>query len=288
MEWLLAHIDDPIPPKEPAPTLKLNTEGTDDSTSTAGESSADANAAAAALEAKSLKCDDCNRLFKTPEEVEFHAAKSGHSNFSESTEEKKPLTEEEKKDQLAKLEEKMRQKRLEREEREKQEQLEKERLRIKAGKDLLEIKRKMEEDEMKKIVEERKREKEEEKRVRERVKAQIAADRLAQKQKQAGVAAAEAAAPKPIPQATPVPAANYDKARLQLRLLDGSTLTESFDAKEQLAAVRLFVQMKQGVEVPFRLMTNFPKKIFDEEDYEKSLSTLGLVPSAVVIVTKAA
>lgn len=43
-------------------------------------------------------------------EVEFHAAKSGHSNFSESTEEKKPLTEDEKKEQLARLEEKLRQK----------------------------------------------------------------------------------------------------------------------------------------------------------------------------------
>ena len=38
----------------------------------------------------------CGKLFQTNEEVEFHAVKSGHSNFSESTEEKKPLTEEEK------------------------------------------------------------------------------------------------------------------------------------------------------------------------------------------------
>lgn len=33
---------------------------------------------------------------------QFHAARSGHSNFSESTEEIKPLTEEEKKQQLEK------------------------------------------------------------------------------------------------------------------------------------------------------------------------------------------
>lgn len=52
--------------------------------------------------------DFSNRLFKNQMEVEFHAAKSGHSNFSESTEEKKPLTEEEKKEQLARLEEKLR------------------------------------------------------------------------------------------------------------------------------------------------------------------------------------
>lgn len=47
-----------------------------------------------------MRCDECLRLFKTNLEVEFHAAKSGHSNFSESTEEKKPLTEDEKKEQL--------------------------------------------------------------------------------------------------------------------------------------------------------------------------------------------
>lgn len=52
--------------------------------------------------------DFSDRLFKNQMEVEFHAAKSGHSNFSESTEEKKPLTEEEKKEQLARLEEKLR------------------------------------------------------------------------------------------------------------------------------------------------------------------------------------
>ena len=61
----------------------------------------------------------CNRLFRTNEEVEFHAAKTGHSQFSESTDEKKPLTEEEKKEQLRKVEELMKLKRKEREEKEK-------------------------------------------------------------------------------------------------------------------------------------------------------------------------
>jgi hypothetical protein len=33
-------------------------------------------------------------------------------------------------------------------------------------------------------------------------------------------------------------------------------------------------------------MTNFPKKVFTEEDYEKPLDMLGLVPAAAVIVMK--
>lgn len=70
-------------------------------------------------EAKSLRCDECGKLFKNQEEVEFHAAKTNHSSFSESTEEKKPLTEEEKKAQLVLLEERLKLKRKEREDREK-------------------------------------------------------------------------------------------------------------------------------------------------------------------------
>lgn len=62
--------------------------------------------------------------------------KSGHSNFSESTEEKKPLTEEEKKEQMKKLEERLKEKRKEREAREKEEELEKERIRIRSGKEM--------------------------------------------------------------------------------------------------------------------------------------------------------
>lgn len=45
----------------------------------------------------------CGKLFKTSEEVEFHAVKSGHTNFSESTEEKKPLTEEEKQQKVCRI-----------------------------------------------------------------------------------------------------------------------------------------------------------------------------------------
>ncbi|KAJ8948201.1 hypothetical protein NQ318_010477 [Aromia moschata] len=105
--------------------------------------------AAASPIAKSIQCDDCGKLFQTNEEVEFHASKTGHENFSESTEEKKPLTEQEKKEQLAKIEAKLRQRRLEREAREKEEALLKEKIRIKSGKELLEAKKKHDELEMK-------------------------------------------------------------------------------------------------------------------------------------------
>lgn len=153
MEWLLAHVDDEVPPAAvvPEPAAPAAAGESSDIAPKTDESSA-GEGSEAAQEAKSIKCEDCGRLFKTSLEVEFHATKSGHANFSESTEEKKPLTEEEKKAQLRLIEEKIAKKRTEREEREKQENLEKERLRIKSGKDMTEVRRKLEEEEMKKIV----------------------------------------------------------------------------------------------------------------------------------------
>lgn len=67
-------------------------------------------------------------------------------------------------------------------------------------------------------------------------------------------------------------------------------MTQTFGAKEQLASVRLFIQMNRtdvGVPEPFRIQTNFPRKVFTEDEYEKPLDVLGLVPSAVLMVSKA-
>ncbi|XP_011195795.2 UBX domain-containing protein 1 [Zeugodacus cucurbitae] len=284
MEWLLAHADENIP----AEALATEAE-TPKTESDANDTDA---ASSSAAEAKSLKCDDCGKLCKDQTEVEFHAAKTGHSNFSESTEEKKPLTEEEKKAQLALIEEKLKQKRREREEREKAEALEREKNRIKSGKDMTEARKRMEELEMKKIVDQRKREKAEEKAARDRVRAQIEADKAARKAREQNQA--EPASPVTSPTVTSpaststvkVSPKDYTQTRIQVRLRDGSTLTETFNVKEQLSAVRVFIQLKTGDETPFNLMTTFPRKVFTEDDFDIPLDVLGLVPSAVLIMTK--
>ena len=61
--------------------------------------------------AKSLMCEDCGRRFRSEAQAEFHAAKTQHINFKESTEEIAPLTEEEKKAKLAELRQKLAEKR---------------------------------------------------------------------------------------------------------------------------------------------------------------------------------
>ena len=41
--------------------------------------------------------------------------------------------------------------------------------------------------------------------------------------------------------------------------------------------MRLYIEMNRtDMGGPFNLMTNFPKKIFDEEDFEKPLDVLGM------------
>lgn len=75
----------------------------------------DPNTEAAALapgeEAKSLNCNECGRRFRSHAQAEFHASKSGHVDFAESTEEVAPLTEEEKKARLEELRQKLAEKR---------------------------------------------------------------------------------------------------------------------------------------------------------------------------------
>jgi len=54
-------------------------------------------------------------------------------------------------------------------------------------------------------------------------------------------------------------------------------LIQTFGAQEPLAAVRLYVEINRddGVTGPFNLMTNFPRKIFQGDDYEVPLEALG-------------
>lgn len=201
--------------------------------------------------------------------------------------EKKPLTEEEKAEKLAKLEELRVRKRAEREAKEKEEARAKEKARIESGKDMGEIRQALAEQEIKKLAELRRREKEEDRIAKARVLEQIAADKADRLAAKEGRKVEEA---KPAPVAAAVPAArkDYNECRIQIRQPSGQPMVHTFGVKEQLAAVRLYVQENRtdGETGPVKLMTSFPKKVFSDEDYENTLENLGLVPSAVLIVTK--
>lgn len=142
-------------------------------------------------------------------------------------------------------------------------------------------------------VEERKRDKAEEKAARDRVKAQIESDKAARRAK-AGqapiVTSPQQSSPAPTSTVT-LPPKDYKQTRIQIRLPNGTALTETFEKNEQLSAVRLYIQLKQGDEagVPmFGMMTTFPRKVFGGDDYDMTLEQLGLVPSATIMVTRIA
>ncbi|XP_054852900.1 UBX domain-containing protein 1 [Eublepharis macularius] len=209
------------------------------------------------------------------------------------------LSEEEKREQTKRMMELISQKQREREEREKRESIEREKQRRKQGQELSLIRQKLQEDEMKKLAEERRKEKMEEKLAKQRVREKIERDKAERAKKFGGGCSSSSQAsnpPEPVaptlvpssPSQEPPVKREYDQCRIQVRLLDGTSLTQTFRAKEQLAAVRLYVELNRqdGGEEPFNLLTSFPRRVFTEEDMEKPLQELGLVPSAVLIVAK--
>ncbi|CAG5133023.1 unnamed protein product, partial [Candidula unifasciata] len=107
MDWLFAHDGDPDidEPFEAPKGHILSEEPSSDSAAVASEATPDEAVdngdGETVLQAKSLKCDECGKILRNEMEVQTHAARTQHASFSESTEEIKPLTEEEKKEQMA-------------------------------------------------------------------------------------------------------------------------------------------------------------------------------------------
>ncbi|KAJ1554364.1 hypothetical protein HK405_005283, partial [Cladochytrium tenue] len=224
MDWLFAHADDP----DDVATADTPAEGSDTAAAAAGNDDEirpeDATAA-------SLKCDDCGRLLRNPTAAEAHAIKTGHQNFSESTEAIKPLTEEEKQAKLADLRARLVAKREDQRAQDAAEQKEREKIRRKAGQDITALKERQKEVEMKKQLEEKRREKEAERVAREKIKAQIEQDkkdRAARIEKERlerlGIALAPPAGGSSPPAPAPAAAAaagpkTYTEARIQSRLI---------------------------------------------------------------------
>ncbi|XP_028916216.1 UBX domain-containing protein 1 isoform X2 [Ornithorhynchus anatinus] len=212
-------------------------------------------------------------------------------------EEKPPLSEEEKREQTKRMLELVAQKQRERGEREQREAVERERQRRRQGQELSAARQRLQEDEMRRAAEERRRERAEETAARQRVREKIERDKMERAKKFGGAgpqASSPATEPGPVPSSPsqePPTKREYDQCRIQVRLPDGSSLTQTFRAREQLAAVRLYVELHRGEEPgggqdPVQLLSGFPRRAFSEADMERPLQELGLVPSAVLIVAK--
>ncbi|KAF9525941.1 ubiquitin-related domain-containing protein [Crepidotus variabilis] len=252
------------------------------------------------VEAKSIKCSECGKIFKNTALANFHAEKSGHDQFEESTEEIKPLTEEEKQQKLLELREKMAAKRATKSVEEAKEHKANEALRRKAGKDMHKIKEELQQKELIKEAEAKRREKKEEAKARAAVKAQIEADKKARAEKTARekairdgqlVEATPAAGTSQTPAAMAAAATagkDFKETRLQIRLsTGGQPLTTTLPSEATLREVAEFVA---GQSLSFNVDSvsfaqHFPRKTFTQADLSKSLRDLGLTPSAVLIAS---
>ncbi|KAH9074926.1 ubiquitin-related domain-containing protein [Lactarius deliciosus] len=310
MDFILEHNDDPIPDAtsgaaetSSAQPQSVPMEEDDDEETAAlravyGSPGA-ADQADSGVEARSIKCSECGKIFKNTALANFHAEKSGHDQFEESTEEIKPLTEEEKEQKLLELREKMNEKRAKKAAEDAKEAKANELIRRKAGKEASQIKEDLKNKQILKDLEAKRREKEDDKKALAAIKAQIEADKLQRAQKAAqekalrdGAAppadAAGSSTPSAAPAPTSVPGREFKDTRLQIRLASGGQpLTTTLPSDSTLREVAEFVA-GQTLTVDVDTVTftqQFPRKQFSASDFSRSLRDLGLTPSAVLIAS---
>lgn len=244
------------------------------------------------LNANSLKCDDCGMLLKDEDFATLHAHKTGHVNFSQSTEQIKPKTKEEIEEQKKRLAEKLAEIRRQKAEKDKADQIEAEKARRKQGRQINEFKQKFHEDELKRVAEEKRRDRLADIAYKQKVKDEIARDREAKKMQSATAGADSNVSPvaQPVLPQQPIIAQekkDYSQCKLQVRLTDGKSIVQTFDAKEPLAAVRCWIEVNRtDGSGPFNIMQTFPRKIYQEEDMARSLKDHGLVPASSLVITK--
>jgi len=242
-------------------------------------------------EAKSLVCNECGKKFRSVAQAEFHASKTEHQDFAESTEEIKPLTEEEKKAKLEELRRKLAEKRAMGSVQDVEDRKKNEEIRRKSTKEGSDIKENLQKMEQIKEAAKKRQEKKDDDLQRKKILAQIEADKAERKRKadlekaaRAGGAVyvePAAAAPTPAPSVTKT-TADYKEARLRLQTPNGM-ITKSFPIETTLFEVAHAITQQNGSEVS-SFTQNFPKKVFDATDFGQSLKEAGMVPSAVLIV----
>ncbi|RYP43635.1 hypothetical protein DL768_009834 [Monosporascus sp. mg162] len=242
--------------------------------------------------AMSLVCNECGKKFRNQAAAEFHAGKTEHADFSESTEEIAPLTEEEKKARLEELREKVRAKRANQALVDKEEQKRNEKIRQKATKETQELKEELARKEQMKEAARKRQEKQEDLEAKRRIKAKIEADKEERRRKaEEAKAAKEGRAPAPsapaaaatAPAAQRPAAATHNEARLRLQTSGGNVM-KTLPADTTLFEVAQLLQSENGLTVN-RFIMNFPKKTFEGSlDFGKTLKEAGMVPSAALIV----
>ncbi|KAL2262461.1 hypothetical protein VTK26DRAFT_1245 [Humicola hyalothermophila] len=288
LNWLEENQDKPLEElqaSQPAAATTSGSEPPTDTSTPAGEL------------AKSLVCNECGKKFRTHDQASFHASKTDHTDFSESTEEIAPLTEEEKKAKLEELRAKLKAKRESQSIKDKEEAKRNEQIRMRATKEAQDIKEELQRREQIKEVEKKRMEKRADLEARKRVLAQIEAQKAERKRAEEERKAMREG--KPLPgqtQAAPAATATTTttpsqqsgltaaSARLRLQIKGKENLVKTFPSETTLFEIAQQLEQEVGVAVTKFSMT-FPRKTFEAGvDFGQTLKEAGLVPSAVLIV----
>lgn len=195
-------------------------------------------------------------------------------------------TEAEKQEKVKKAMKLIEQKRIERIQEEQRLEKERELQRRKVGQDLQDLKKWQNDQELEQIKADRLRDKAEAKAARQRVLDQIAEDKKERAQR-FGMQTAAPTEPKASPVTPPTPSAALpNSTRIQFKKPDGESEVVTFDSDMLFADVHLFVKndILHGAMSDFTLATSFPRREYSQEDFDKTLASLNLIPSAVLLI----
>ncbi|KAH7148401.1 hypothetical protein EDB81DRAFT_758826 [Dactylonectria macrodidyma] len=239
---------------------------------------------------RSLVCNDCGKLFRDQDLASYHASKTDHTDFSESTQEIAPLTEDEKKAKLEELRERLKAKKARQSEQDKEEHKLNEKIRQKNTKETHEAKEELARKEQIKEAARKRQEKLDDIDAKKRIKAKIEADKAERRRKaEEAKAAREGRAPDAAPaSAAPAaaasrPKANHNEARLRLQT-DSGNIMKTLPAETTLFELAQLLQTETGNAVT-SFSTTFPRQTFEGSvDFSKTLKEAGFVPSSVLIV----
>lgn len=254
---------------------------------------------AAEPSAASIKCNDCGKLFRDMDLAMYHAEKSGHESFEESSEAIKPLSAEEREARLAELRSKAARRRADKASEDAKQERANELIRRKAGQESAQIREDLERKERIKEAERKRKERLDDVcmyltnkiAAKERVRAQIEQDKRDRAERFArekalregrplpGASAAPSAAASAA--AAPRPTSNASEARLRIRGPGGMWMG-TLPAEATLADVELAVNSAQGGSAQLEFSTAFPRRKFTDAERGASLRELGLVPNAAL------
>lgn len=247
-------------------------------------------------QARSLVCNECGKKFRDHAAAEFHASKTEHTDFSESTDEIAPLTEEEKRLKLSELRERLAAKRAVLSEKDKEDKKRNEQINRKKTKESQDLKEELKVKEQLKDAEKKKKERADEIEAKKRIREKIAADKEErrlrnerEKAERAGLAvptipsaAQSSGSTISTAPASSKPASAYTETRLRLQTANGNVM-KTFPVETTLFEVAAALNEESGMEVE-SFTQNFPRKVFNHEYFGETLKDLKLVPSASLIV----